>query len=59
MRAVCCLFGLISAQEWPCPSVVLMSAIGRAGNSGGTREPSSQKEFGLAESFFALRYIQN
>ena len=24
----------------------------RAGNSGGTREPSSQKEFGLAESFY-------
>ena len=24
----------------------------RAGNSGGTREPSSQKEFGFAESFF-------
>jgi len=23
----------------------------RAGNSGGTREPSSQKQFGLAESF--------
>ena len=23
----------------------------RAGNSGGTREPSSQKDFGLAESF--------
>ena len=27
-------------------------AGGRAGNSGGTREPSSQKEFGFAESFF-------
>ena len=25
---------------------------GRAGNSGGTREPSSQKEFGFAEIFF-------
>ena len=24
----------------------------RAGNSGGAREPSSQKEFGFAESFF-------
>ena len=28
------------------------SIIGRAGNSGGTREPISQKEFGFAESFF-------
>ena len=27
---------------------------GRAGNSGGTREPSSQKEFGPTESFFAF-----
>ena len=27
---------------------------GRAGNSGGTREPSSQKEFGFAESFFGF-----
>ena len=26
--------------------------LGRAGNSGGTREPSSQKEFDFAESFF-------
>ena len=26
----------------------------RAGNSGGTREPSSQKEFGLAESFIGF-----
>ena len=26
----------------------------RAGNSGGTREPSSQKEFGFAESFFGF-----
>ena len=26
----------------------------RAGNSGGTLEPSSQKEFGLAESFFGF-----
>ena len=25
---------------------------GRAGNSGGTPEPSSQKEFGFSESFF-------
>ena len=26
----------------------------RAGNSGGTQEPSSQKEFGLAESFLGF-----
>ena len=33
-----------------CPVVV--GGWCRAGNSGGTREPSSQKEFGFAESFF-------
>ena len=37
-----CYFG--TAGEW-------RNAY-RAGNSGGTREPSSQKEFGFAESFF-------
>ena len=30
----------------------LKKVAGRFGNSGGTREPSSQKEFGFAESFF-------
>ena len=29
-----------------------MIVLCRAGNSGGTWEPSSQKEFGFAESFF-------
>ena len=29
----------------------------RAGNSGGTREPSSQKEFGFAESFFDFEVL--
>ena len=33
-------------------TVNAMIAVVRAGNSGGTREPSSQKEFGFAESFF-------
>ena len=28
-----------------------MGGGGRAGNSGGTREPSSQKQFGFAETF--------
>ena len=31
-----------------------MAALTRAGNSGGTWEPSSQKEFGFAESFFGF-----
>ena len=35
-----------------CGWVVVV--VGRAGNSGGTREPSSQKEFGFAESFFGF-----
>ena len=30
----------------------ILGGGGRAGNSGGTREPSSQKEFGFAEIFF-------
>ena len=33
-------------------SQISLSRRSRAGNSGGTREPSSQKEFGFAESFF-------
>ena len=33
--------------------------LARAGNSGGTREPSSQKEFGFAESFLILRYLKS
>ena len=31
----------------------------RAGNSGGTREPSSHKEIGLAESFLFFRYLHS
>ena len=34
------------------PIFNLLLTPNRAGNSGGTREPSSQKEFGFAESFF-------
>ena len=30
----------------------VVTYVSRGGNSGGTREPSSQKEFGFAESFF-------
>ena len=33
-------------------SLSLESTGSRTGNSGGTREPSSQEEFGFAESFF-------
>ena len=33
---------------------LLVDRLSRAGNSGGTREPSSQKEFGLAESFLGF-----
>ena len=36
----------------PLVHVTWSNALDRAGNSGGTREPSSQKEFGFAESFF-------
>ena len=30
----------------------MLTPHARAGNSGGTQEPSSQKAFGLAESFY-------
>ena len=37
-----------------------MLGLTRAGNSGGTWEPSSQKEFGFAESFcLILGYLQS
>ena len=37
-------------------SVVGCGVVCRVGNSGGTREPSSQKQFGLAIFFVAMRY---
>ena len=43
----------ILSKVW-CGWVVLV--VGRAGNSSGTWEASSQKQFGLAESFVASRY---
>ena len=33
------------------------SIIGRAGNSGGTREPISQKQFGFKESVFGFEIL--
>ena len=53
---------LIKFQRLTLSVGVALSQVGgggRAGNSGGTREPSSQKEFGFAEFFFSLRYLQS
>ena len=54
-----CLFSYLSLNDWLpkspygiLDSVAPLGGLSRAGNSGGTREPSSQKEFGFAESFF-------
>ena len=38
---------------WP-KSITRGNVGSRAGKGGGTREPSSQKEFGLAESFLGF-----
>ena len=54
-----CLFSYLSLNDWLpkspygiLDSVAPLGGLSRAGNSGGTREPSSQKEFGLQKVFW-------
>ena len=39
-------------------SVKCLNKLSRAGNSGGTREPSSQKQFGFSETFCGFERLK-
>ena len=57
IRALCTKHSLYYKSPLHQKRSIFPKQLGRAANSGGTQEPSSQKEFGLAESFYGFEII--